>query len=457
MTKMKHLSITIILLSVNCFLATNKCFSQLCFTAPDSFAIGSNPASIISADFNGDGKKDLATANWNANDVSIFLGTGAGSFGSATNFSVSANPQALIKEDFNGDGKADLAVVNQSSKNVSILLGNGSGGFSPSTDFGVDSLPCCITSADFNGDGVKDLAVGNYGSYNISVLFGTGTGSFGAANNVLAFSSSYKPVSITSADFNTDGKIDLVMTFYFVNNVYVSFGNGSGGFSAVTAVPVGSAPSVMSADFNADGKADLATANSGSNNVSVLLGTGTGSFSSTTNFSVGIHPEAVASKDFNQDGFLDLAVTNALSANVSILLGTGTGSFGTTINFAAGAKFNNHVISEDFNGDTFPDLALSGGNVFVLLNCTTVGITVPSNTQMISVYPNPSTNEITLGISDIPGYQNATITIQNILGQPIKKIVYKERIDIFNLTDGCYFLQLVLPGRDIYKTKFIKQ
>ncbi len=94
-----------------------------------NFAVGTNPRSVISGDFNGDGKADLAVSNYSSNNVSILIGNGAGSFAAAVNFAVGTNPRSVISGDFNGDGKADLAVANVSSNNVSILIGNGAGNF----------------------------------------------------------------------------------------------------------------------------------------------------------------------------------------------------------------------------------------------------------------------------------------------------------------------------------------
>src|ERR1035437_1766627 len=96
----------------------------LCFNPATNspFAVGTNPYSVTSADFNGDGKKDLATANGASNNISVLLGTGTGSFGTATNF-VGTYPMSVVSADFNGDGKLDLATVNANSVGtVSILL-----------------------------------------------------------------------------------------------------------------------------------------------------------------------------------------------------------------------------------------------------------------------------------------------------------------------------------------------
>lgn len=203
------------------------------FNTAQSFTVGGYPMSVISADFNGDGKTDLATANGDSNNVSILLGTGNGSFGTATSFTagvwawwkdtiymnVSGGvANSLISADFNGDGKLDLAVSHNDSNIVSILLGNGAGSFSAATNFTVDPLgsPYQMISADFNGDGKADLATANPYSFimpslymvtnTISVLLGDGTGSLGTAN---IFTVGSGPYGIINSDFNGDGKIDL--------------------------------------------------------------------------------------------------------------------------------------------------------------------------------------------------------------------------------------------------------
>src|ERR1700730_2764672 len=93
------------------------------------YPVGLKPASVIAADFNGDGKLDLAVANSSSNTVSILLGKGDGTFGAKTDFGVGFRPRSVAVGDFNGDGKLDLAVANEFSGTVSILLGNGDGTF----------------------------------------------------------------------------------------------------------------------------------------------------------------------------------------------------------------------------------------------------------------------------------------------------------------------------------------
>jgi hypothetical protein len=109
-----------------------------------------------------------------SNNVSVLLGNGAGSFGSATNFAVGSSPWSVAIGNLNGDGFADLAVANSGSNNVSVLLGDGAGSFGAATNFAVGSSPRSVAIGNLNGDGFADLAVANSGSNNVSVLLNTG-------------------------------------------------------------------------------------------------------------------------------------------------------------------------------------------------------------------------------------------------------------------------------------------
>ena len=189
-------------------------------------------------------------------------------------FNSGSDLSSIISADFNGDGNADLAATNPLYKNVSVLLGNGSGSFTaaPNSPFTVGYLPVSIISVDFNSDGKADLATANLGSDDISVLLGNGAGSFTAAPNS-PVAVGFLPFSVTSADFNGDGKADLVATNTYDSTVSVLFGNDSI-FTPAPGSPfrVGANPrSVISADFNGDSKADIATANANDNTVSILI------------------------------------------------------------------------------------------------------------------------------------------------------------------------------------------
>jgi hypothetical protein len=340
------------------------------FSAPTNFTVGDYPVAVASADFNSDTKPDFITLNNTSNNLSVLFNTGTGSFGPAASLTVVAGSSYLsdvTTADFNGDGKADLAVTIQNSRNVvSILLGNGGGGFSAPTNFTVALAPQSVVSGDFNNDGKLDIATANYST--ISVLLGNGLGSFSPPTNFTTADVSNYPV--ITADVNADGNLDLLVGNRISNKISVMLGTGTGGFGAGIAFSAGGSPnSIATADFNADSKLDIAVANGLSGSVGVLIGTGSGSFGSSTDFAVGTFPTTVVTADFNGDTKPDLATTNYTSSNLSVLLNNGSGGFGPPANLVAGDGTSLAVA--DFNRDGKPDIVTtnsSSNNASVLLN-----------------------------------------------------------------------------------------
>src|SRR5215217_8207300 len=376
------------------------------FTAAPDVGVGDSPEAVVNADFNGDSKADLATANIFSDNVSVRLGNGDGTFTGTQTFSAGDGPLHLTSGNFNADTNADLAVANVYSDNVSVLLGNGNGTFVAAPNVaGVDG-PFSVSSADFNGDSKADLAV-DYSGFNcnfftgfcgfdatggVSVRLGIGDGTFGAPQN---FTAGSQPTFVTSGNFNADTKVDLATANAGSDNVSVLLGKGDGTFETAQNFGAGDATwFVTSADFNGDSKADLATANApsisfvpgtqgGAGNVSVLLGNGDGTFAGAKNFGAGTTPIYLASADFDGDTKVDLAAANNLSNNLSVLSGNGDGTFGTAQNFAAGTN-PAAVVGALFNNDSKVDLAVANensDNVSVLLNNTS---TTPLETSITS-------------------------------------------------------------------------
>ncbi|MEG4842206.1 DUF4347 domain-containing protein, partial [Microcoleus sp. B9-D4] len=344
------------------------------FGAATNFPITYSLRKVASGDFNKDGNLDLAFATTGeARNVSIALGDGTGQFGAATNLNTSPpsalNTWSVAVGDFNNDGNSDLVTANNLTNNVSLLLGNGDGTFGTATYFGVGSSPYTVAVGDFNGDDNSDLATANQYSNDISILPGNGNGTFGAATTLSVGSN---PYFVLVGDFNKDGKSDFATANYGDSSVSILLQNADGTFAPATNFTVGNSPNYIAlGDFNGDNNADLATSNEGgSNNVSILLGDGTGNFSAATNFGVATQPLAIASGDFNADGKVDLATANNGSGDVSVLFGSGNGSFGTATNFVVGANPQGIVVG-DFNKDGLSDLATAnfgGQNTSILLN-----------------------------------------------------------------------------------------
>lgn len=137
-------------------------------------SLGQFLSAIVAADFNGDGKLDIAVTDSVNNTVMILLGNGDGSFGPPLTIPVGKQPNEIIAGDFNNDGKLDLAIANQADGTVTLLVGNGDGTFtqavgSPYT-VSVPNGLFQIAAADFNGDGKLDLAVANLLTYSVSIF-----------------------------------------------------------------------------------------------------------------------------------------------------------------------------------------------------------------------------------------------------------------------------------------------
>jgi len=415
--------------------------SILSFAPAQSYSVGQDPFSVTGADFNGDSRADLAVATTNSNssgfdDVSVLLNKGDGTFATAQGYKVGQFPNSVISADFNEDGKKDLAVANgcgsdvsvsgSCNGNVSVLSGNGDGTFG-SAQFvavGTGNVLQSVASSDFDGDGNLDLAVairyksdanGNWiPSNQIAVLLGNGDGTFGTPT---FFGAGTGPYSVTPADLNGDGKADLAVANADSNNVSVLLGRGDGTFGTAQNFNVGNAATYVSIeDFNKDGKKDLAVA-AYLSGVQVLLGNGDGTFGAAQN--VGFYRAfSITSADFDSDGNLDLAASDVGSDRVSVSRGNGDGTFGSPQTFQVVPDVRS-VISTDFNGDQKADLTVanhSSSSVSVLLNTTT-----PDTTQCTQT--GTSSGETILGTpeADVICAGGGNDTVKGLGGNDILK------------------------------------
>jgi hypothetical protein len=279
---------------------------------------------------------------------------------SQKNITLGEVPNSIVTADFNGDGKPDLAVsepcgtdtgCNTYHGNVAILLGKGDGTFHVAPSHAVDQYPGALAVGDFNGDGKPDIAVLTYVGATVEILLGKGDGTFTAAP--LSPTVGGNPNSIAVGDLNGDGKLDLVVSSF--NTLSVLLGKGDGSFTAIAPPTVGSEPGgVFLVDLNHDGKLDIVLGNSTSPYVSILLGHGNGTFTAAPSPAAPTGPLAVM--DVNRDGNLDLVfeegnVPGFLQSTISVLLGEGNSKFtsGPTspvVNNGLGGGF-----LADLNGD----------------------------------------------------------------------------------------------------------
>jgi len=244
----------------------------------------------------------------------ILLGKGDGTFQPPellnAGSSPAAIPVAIVTGDFNGDGKLDLAVASSdfnipATSNVSLFLGNGDGTFQPPVFYGVFQIPTSLAMGDLTGNGKTDLLVAAFAlnpielqaGSSIQVLSGNGDGTFQVSQDVsLTYADGPAPglpnelslcnalgdplwkgigiclpLSLQLADVDGSGKASLVgiggVPVPSGGGVFVLPGNGDGSFEGLLGYPVafegvwptpgGSGAGLAVADFNGDGKPDI--------------------------------------------------------------------------------------------------------------------------------------------------------------------------------------------------------
>jgi hypothetical protein len=348
-------------------------------TAP-SYSLGDGVIGVaaVAADFNHDGKADLATLNGEAANGTItdLFGTGSGFQTPMIVFEPpagSASPATMRNADFNNDGNCDLAVTYPDSGEVAILLGNGDGSFQSPVTFAAGEKPTLMASADLNHDGNLDLAVLDSGA--VAILQGNGDGTFQPATYIL---SGGGPLFVTLGDVNGDAKLDLI-TVTRLNQVLISVGNGDGTFQPPIATPV-VADWVSVADVDGDGKADLVLSGASTAaiaGISILPGNGDGTFGTRIEYLLTAHPSANYVLDINGDGKLDIVKVNGEKHlvsggynSISVLPGNGDGTFQPEQAFGAG--FRPYALTlANFAGTARTDAAVAGySGVSLFVNTT---------------------------------------------------------------------------------------
>src|ERR1035441_9600248 len=297
----------------------NPSFSSSSFTA------GTTPVYVAVADFNGDGRQDIAVANQGSGNVTVLLAKAGGGYTSST-VTITGGITSIVAADLNGDGKIDLAIGNpNASGNITYLVNDGAGNFTQTAMNPVlNAAPKFVVTPDLNGDGYADV-VWSDGSAAMSRISSTmtsgglfsGFSQLGSAGYAIAPGSpSAYPGTAAGGftavgDVNNNGRLDVVVVTN-KNDIVTMDGNGSGALIASwwSALPAGKQSKFVAlADVNNDGKLDaLVTCSDG--NVYVMLGNGTGAFTlqGTGTAFGGSSASGVAAGDFNGDGYLDLAV-----------------------------------------------------------------------------------------------------------------------------------------------------
>jgi gliding motility-associated-like protein len=348
------------------------------FAPKQDLTAGMFPLSIVSGDFDGDGKADMAVANYDNNIISLFRNTssiGSISYAPKIDITSGSNTDHISTEDLDGDGKLDLVVTDVGGASVyrNTSTGPGTISFAARINFATSSDPRHLGIDDFDKDGKPDLVVANYGAgvNTISVLRNTssGPGNITYAPKV-DFASTVRPSSVSAGDLDGDGKPDIAVVNQNSNtlSIFRNTSTGVGNISFATKVDFTTEQNplfVSIGDLDDDNKPELAIGYSLGNSVisvfrNLSSGIGNINFAPKADFALVSVPFSVHMGDLDGDGKPDLVATSVSSGSASIFRNTSTGigniSFAAKVDFATNSNSQSVSIT-DFDGDGKPDLA----------------------------------------------------------------------------------------------------
>jgi hypothetical protein len=339
---------------------------------------------VAIADLNGDGALDLVVVGW-LDAVTVFLNQGGGVFSDGVPYptslvsvsGLSADVSALAAGDVNQDGAVDLVVSpgRDDGTSVSVLLNDGHGAFAPGVPYPTAGVGVrAVALGDLNGDGRLDIATANLSSNDVSVLSNLGDGTFGLP---VTHGPLENAQSITVADLDRDGRLDLVATFTDASSPTafgISFFRnvGGGSFEGPILHPAFGGSHVVVGDVNGDGWPDLAS--DYVHVVDVFVNVGDGTFGDPAPYPAPFSVDSLAMADLNGDCRPDITSIGFASVSphsaVNVLLNLGDGTFGpadTHVVEPAGYS----IAAGDLDGDGKVDLAYTHGDdgrVSVLFN-----------------------------------------------------------------------------------------
>jgi hypothetical protein len=324
------------------------------------------PVALTAADFDHDGKPDLAVVG--SAGLSVFFGDGKGGFqaSSASPMPAGTNPQTLAVADFNRDGWPDIVVSDEGSNNVSIFFGAGQRSFQSACVIPVGRKTSLVTARDLNGDGLQDFAVASQQTNDIVVFLQVAATPTSSAcpvtfTNRNAIKLSQQPQALTSEDFGLNGSIP--------------------GFAVAMPPAPSATPGTVLAFLGSAGLAGTSSQLS----VPVPAESATRAL-----------PSAVATGDVNGDGLPDLIVADANNNDVVIFLAKSDGSFPKTlIPFAIGGREPVGIAVGDIDGDLVPDIVTANegdGSVSILVSSRPppTPTPLPTGTPTVTGTPTPS-------------------------------------------------------------------
>jgi hypothetical protein len=403
------------------------------FSAPVVMFAGDGPRDLVLHDFDGDSDADLVAVHANDDTLAVFRNRtvdarspAAGLFAIVDVFPVGDGPRAIAVADFNADGRLDLAVANENGDDVSVLLNVDDPAlgpqFSAPVAFVTGDRPLTAAAGDVDGDGRPDLVTGCRHSADAQILKNTtdpgGTEPSFAAP--AAFIAGPWSTSIAVADLDNDGDNDLTLANELGDSISVMKNSGDGAVTPPPTISAGSTPlSIVSADLDGDGDLDLAASSISSTSIQIWLGAGEGAFDAPISVAAGFAPHRLYAADVSGDGRVDLiAPSGSAPGLVTVLLNQGNRR-GVPI-FASPATYPTGPVPVaigiiDYDGDNDIDLAVAnadGASVTLLRN---LGDFPGENGIFFPVATLPANEGPTdIAVGDLDNDQNEDVIVANV-------------------------------------------
>jgi hypothetical protein len=354
------------------------------FAAPIEFPTGQGPAGIVLADFTGDGKPDVVTANYGGSSISILRHNGltgdSAGFLPPVTFNAINHAEKIAAADVNGDGILDVVVGELvgigPSATLAVMINTGDGNFAAPVLY--DAAPggrfgsTAVALADLDNDGDIDLIGGGLysnGSIDngaVTIRRNNGSGTFGSAEIILFTNPNFvsNPKELTTGFVNGDGFVDIVAAVpsgRAIEGFVAVTSNGSGGFNTPVYYEASQQTfDVAIVDLDNDGDGDVITVAHSSAAVTVHENLGNGAFRVLPRYEVASLSDAVESADIDNDGDIDIVVNGEVDISsvdpvVKILKNNGNGTFAPAIDYTPTRNFADMKL-RDINGDGFVDL-----------------------------------------------------------------------------------------------------
>ena len=426
---------------------------------------------MLAQDLDLDGKPDVITMTYGGITVARNTSTPGNLSFVGQNFGFGGS--SIATADFDGDGKRDLLYPGAVARNTSS--GPGNLNFAPVVSAGASGYQ--TSCGDFNNDGKVDVCVETGGNMYVTFNTSTGPGNISFGSSMFVGSVGTTCTGMQVADFDGDGKVDI-MASQGNGNRSVSLRNITtpGATTASFEAPEfwasnGSYPyRAMIADFNKDGKIDFTTCNFNApantaiyTNISTV---GDINFAPTVNLPAPNGNYRIGVGDINGDGFTDIVTKATASNTFSVYPNTSTA--GGSVTFSSRFDYTSSAAAEvsgivigDLDGDFVPDIATSGTSSGAIRfhrntssqvdnlppNAVCKNITValsPTGTAVVTaaMIDNGSGDACGLGSIKIDGAASKTFTCANI-GQ---NTVTLTATDIAGNSTNCTAIVTVAPA-----------